>query len=76
MMGQIYLTASRVRVWLGPAEDDSDIAMDFLMARERTARHRDPAEALDCDITKFAKRFGEKYNHSASDAVNFYRTLL
>ena len=34
IMGQIYQTAERVLIWLGPATADSDIALDFLSSFE------------------------------------------
>lgn len=30
LMGEIYSKASQVIVWLGPQEDDSDLAMDLI----------------------------------------------
>lgn len=35
VMKSIYSTASDVLVWLGPEEDDSDLAMDFLVKKGR-----------------------------------------
>lgn len=49
-MGQIYARASKVVAWLGPAADDSDLAMEFLQAlpsEENGFAFLLPEEAVD-----------------------------
>jgi hypothetical protein len=49
LMGKIYSSAKNVRVWLGPAADNSDFVLDYVERKEARFQRGQAGENLDGD---------------------------
>lgn len=73
IMCEIYSGASRVLVWLGPAAEDSDLAMSFLRRPGGSNPDHERAERLTepHDVSSRSRRLSKGYSPSAESKTIF-----